>query len=167
MKIKAVLDSYNPKGSTRFVNFITSKPCQATAARPPRSHISHVVLDSDWEGELANVLESHPKVLAFAKNQGLGFEVPYLCGGVARRYVPDFLVRLEAESGVPINLVLEVKGYRGEDAVAKKETMETLWVPGVNQLGGFGRWHFAEFRNWASMEDDFAKLVNRVLGEAG
>lgn len=166
VKIKAVLDSYNPKGSTRFVNFITSKPCQATAARPPRSHISHVVLDSDWEGELANVLESHPKVLAFAKNQGLGFEVPYLCGGVARRYVPDFLVRLEAESGEPINLVLEVKGYRGEDAVAKKETMETLWVPGVNQLGGFGRWHFAEFCNWASMEEDFAKLVEQVLAQA-
>ena len=48
----------------------------------------------------------------------------------------------------------------------KKETMETLWVPGVNQLGGFGRWHFAEFCNWASMEEDFASLVDQVTSAA-
>lgn len=162
-RIKAVLDSYNPKGSTRFVNFITSKPCQATGARPPRSQISHVVLDSDWEGQLATVLEAHPRVLAYAKNQGLGFEVPYVLGGSLRRYVPDFLVRLDTGEEEPLNLVLEVKGYRGEDALAKKETMETLWVPGVNRLGGFGRWRFAEFCNWAMMEQDFARLVDSLM----
>ncbi len=165
-RVKAVLDPYNPKGSTRFVNFITSKQCQATGARPPKSQISHVVLDSSWEGELANVLESHPRVLAYAKNQGMGFEVPYLDGGVSRKYIPDFLVRLDmGEEEEPLNLVLEVKGYRGEDAVAKKETMETLWVPGVNQLGGFGRWHFAEFCDWAVMDEDFAKLVDGLRSQ--
>ncbi len=162
VSVKAVLDSYNPKGSTRHVNFITSKKCQATAARPPKSHISHVVLDSSWEGELANVLESHPAVIAYAKNQAMGFEVPYLIGGISRKYIPDFLVRLDVGQDDPINLVLEVKGYRGEDAVAKKETMETLWVPGVNQLGGFGRWHFAEFCDWAVMDEDFGKLVENL-----
>ncbi len=166
VKIKAVLDSYNPKGSTRFVNFITSKPCQTTGARPPKSQISHVVLDSGWEGELANVLEDHSRVLAYAKNQGMGFDVPYVLGGAVKKYVPDFLVRLDTGGEEPLNLVLEVKGYRGEDAVAKRETMETLWVPGVNQLGGFGRWHFAEFCDWAVMEDDFARLVAQLLGKA-
>lgn len=167
VKIKAVLDSYNPKGSTRFVNFITSKTCQATGARPPKSQISHVVLDSEWEGQLATVLEDHPRVLAYAKNQGMGFEVLYVLGGTIRKYVPDFLVRLDVGGAEPLTLVLEVKGYRGEDAVAKKETMETLWVPGVNQLGGFGRWHFAEFCDWAVMDEDFGNLVERMLGEAG
>lgn len=165
VKIKAVLDSYNPKGSTRLVNFITSKPCQATGARPPKSQISHVVLDSGWEGELANVLEGHPRVLAYAKNQGMGFEVPYVLGGAVKKYLPDFLVRLDTGGEESLSLVLEVKGYRGEDAVAKKETMETLWVPGVNQIGGYGGWHFAEFCDWAVMEDDFAKLVDRLLGK--
>lgn len=164
-KVKAVLDSYNPKGSTRFVNFITSKACQATGARPPKSQISHVVLDSEWEGQLANVLEDHPRVIAYAKNQGMGFEVPYVLGGAVRKYIPDFLVRLDIDNEEPLNLVLEVKGYRGEDAIAKKETMETLWVPGVNQLGGFGRWHFAEFCDWAVMEADFAALVERLRSQ--
>ena len=48
--IVAVLDPYNPKGSTRFVNFITSKPCWKTGAQPPKCHISHVVLDSELGG---------------------------------------------------------------------------------------------------------------------
>jgi len=163
--IKAILDPYNPKGSTRFVNFITSKPCQPTGAKPPRSQLSHVVLDSDWEGQMANVFESHPRVLAYAKNQGMGFEVPYQEAGVSRRYAPDFIVRLDLGRDEPLNLVLEVKGYRGENAKAKAETMKVFWVPGVNALGGFGRWSFAEFRDWALMDEEFGRLVERLVEE--
>lgn len=163
--VKAVLDSYNPSGSTRFVNFITSKACQETGSRPPKSHISHVVLDSSWEGELANVLEKHPRVIAYTKNQGMGFDIPYVLGGVAKKYIPDFIVRLDTGEDEHLNLVLEVKGYRGEDAKSKKETMETLWVPGVNSLGGYGRWHFAEFCDWALMEEDFGILVDELMAK--
>lgn len=164
-RIVAVLDPYNPKGSTRHVNFITSKPCWATGARPPKCHISHVVLDSSWEEQLALTLENHPRVVAYAKNQALGFEIPYLDGGVTRRYVPDFIVRLDDGGDEPLNLVLEVKGLRDESDKAKAQTTRDLWVPGVNALGGFGRWDFAEFREWAKMEDDFAALVDRLRSQ--
>ena len=160
--VKAVLDPYNPKGSTSHVNFITSKSCWTTGARPPKSQISHVVLDSSWEEQLALTLENHPRVLAYAKNQAMGFEVPYLDGAVMRRYIPDFLVRLDLGGDEPLNLVLEVKGFRGEDAKIKAATMRDLWVPGVNALGGFGRWEFAEFCDWAVMDEDFAALVERL-----
>ncbi|MGH7085844.1 MAG: restriction endonuclease, partial [Acetobacteraceae bacterium] len=168
-RILAVLDPYNPRGSTRHVNFITSKPCWKTGAQPPKCHISHVVLDSNWEEQLALTLEIHPRVLAYARNQALGFEIPYLDSGITRRYVPDFLVRLDTnheEGGgdEPLNLVVEVKGIRDESDKAKAETMRELWVPGVNALGGFGRWAFAEFRDWAVMEDDFAGLVENLMG---
>ena len=162
-RIVAVLDPYNPKGSTRFVNFITSKTCWKTGAQPPRSHISHVVLDSTWEEQLALVCETHPRVLAYAKNQALGFEIPYLDAGVTRRYVPDFLVRLDDGGEQPLNLVLEVKGQRDESDKAKAQTTRELWVPGVNALGAFGRWDFAEFRDWAVMKEDFAKLVETLI----
>ena len=111
------------------------------------------------------VLENHPRVLAYAKNQALGFEVPYLDGAVTRRYIPDFLVRLDVGEDEPLNLVLEVKGFRGEDAKLKAGTMRDLWVPGVNALGGFGKWEFAEFCDWALMEKDFAKLVASILAK--
>lgn len=162
-RILAVLDPYNPKGSTRHVNFITSKTCWTTGARPAKSHISHVVLDSTWEEQLALTLEGHPRVIAYAKNQALGFEIPYLDGGVLRRYVPDFLVRLDDGGAEPLNLVLEVKGLRDETDKAKAQTTRDLWVTGVNALGGFGRWDFEEFRDWTVMEEDFAALVIRMV----
>jgi type III restriction enzyme len=162
-KIVAVLDPYNPRGSTRHVNFITSKPCWRTGAQPPKCQISHVVLDSSWEERLAMTLENHPRVLAYAKNQALGFEIPYRDSGVTRRYLPDFLVRLDDGGDEPLNLVLEVKGIKDESDKAKAETTRELWVEGVNALGGFGRWDFAEFRDWTVMEADFAALVEKLL----
>ena len=42
-----------------------------------------------------------------------------------------------------LNLVVEIKGYRGENAKDKANTMDAYWVPGVNNLGAFGRWAFA------------------------
>ncbi len=165
-RIMAVLDPYNPSGSTRHVNFITSKAVWKTGAQPPKCHISHVVLDSSWEEALALALENHPRVLAYAKNQALGFDIPYLDAGTTRRYVPDFLVRIDDRSGEPLNLVLEVKGIRDETDKAKAQTARELWVPGVNALGGYGRWHYAEFRDWTVMAEDFAALVDQLLVKA-
>ncbi len=59
--------------------------------------------------------------------------------------LPRFVVRVDDGGDEPLNLVLETKGYRGGDAQLKAETMKTLWVPGVNNLGTPGRWDFAEF----------------------
>jgi type III restriction enzyme len=55
-----------------------------------------------------------------------------------------------------------MKGLRDEGDKAKAETTRAFWVAGVNALGGFGRWDFAEFRDWAQMEQDFAALVARL-----
>lgn len=163
--IVAVLDPYNPSGSTRHVNFITTKECWKTGARPPRSQISHVVKDSSWEIALAQALEGHPRVLAYAKNQALGFEIPYLDGGAMRRYLPDFLVRLDAGSE-PVHLVLEMKGQRDESDKAKAQTARDMWVPGVNALGGYGRWAFAEFTDPYTTEDEFKALVTTLIDGA-
>ena len=73
--IKALLDPYNPTGSTSHVSFNTSKTDRwETDAR--RCHINWVILDSDWEAEFCRVAESHPQVRAYVKNHNLGLEVP-------------------------------------------------------------------------------------------
>ncbi|MBA3486490.1 MAG: hypothetical protein H0T88_04750 [Lysobacter sp.] len=59
----------------------------------------------------------------------------------------------------PLNLIVEIKGYRREDAKVKKATMEVYWVPGVNHIGSHGRWAFAEFGDVYEMQDDFARRV--------
>ena len=123
------------------------------------------MLDSDWEAEFARVLEAHPRVVAYVKNQGMQFEVPYRIGRVARRYMPDFIVRIDDGGAEPFNLVVEIKGYRGLDAQLKAETMRKLWVPGVNNLGTYGRWAFAEFREVFAIQDEFARARRAADGE--
>ena len=162
--VKAILDAYNPTGSTRFVNFTTSKALRwNTSGPPPKSHVNWIVCDSDWEAEFCRVAEAHPKVLAYVKNQGLGLDVPYLMGSRPRRYIPDFIVRLDDGQPEPLNLIVEIKGYRGEDAKEKANTMRAYWVPGVNNLGKFGRWAFAEFTAVYEIEKGFGSLVDGLM----
>jgi type III restriction enzyme len=156
--IKAVLDPYNPTGSTIHVNFNTSKKDRwKTDAR--RCHINWVILDSDWEAEFCRVAESHPKVIAYVKNHSLGLEVPYRYGSEKRIYRPDFIVLVDDGQEDPLHLIVEIKGYRGEDAKEKKTTMETYWVPGVNNLDKFGRWAFSEFTELYQIESEFKAKV--------
>ncbi len=156
--IKIIADSYNPIGSTNHVAFNTSKTDRwETDAR--KCHVNWVILDSDWEAEFCRVAEGHPRVKAYVKNHGLNFEVPYRCGSEMRRYLPDFIVQVDGGRPDLLNLVVEIKGFRGEDAKDKKNYMETHWVPGVNNHGGYGRWAFAEFCQMYGIESDFKKMI--------
>jgi type III restriction enzyme len=158
--IKALLDPYNPTGSTRHVRFNTSKILRWETSSK-YCHINWVVLDSDWEAEFCRVAESHPKVRAYVKNHNLGLEVPYRFGSETRKYLPVFIVLVDDGHGPddPLHLVIEIKGYRREDAKEKKSTMDTFWVPGVNHLGTYGRWAFAEFTEIYQIEADFEAKV--------
>jgi len=166
--IKAILDPYNPTGTTVHVNFTTSKTDRyETDSR--RCQLNWVILDSDWEAEFCRVAEAHPRVLAYVKNHNLGFDVPYRYASETRTYRPDFIVKVDDGQGTgdPLHLVVEIKGYRGEDAKEKKTAMDTYWVPGVNHLKTYGRWAFAEFTDVFQMQADFEKKVadqfNRML----
>jgi type III restriction enzyme len=164
--VLAILDAYNPTGSTEFVNFNTSKPLRWQTAHD-RSHVNWVVCDSDWEAQFCQVVESNRRVRSYVKNQGLGLEVPYLMGSTPHRYIPDFIVQIDDGHDDPLNLVVEIKGYRGEDAKEKANTMRAYWVPGVNNLKRYGRWEFAEFRSIHGMKDDFDRLVEDLAAKAG
>jgi type III restriction enzyme len=84
-------------------------------------------------------------------------------GSTPKKYVPDFIVKVDDGHDDLLNLILEVKGYRKGDAQLKAETMRTLWVPGVNNLGTYGRWAFEEFTAVFEIQDAFAKLVDGVI----
>lgn len=159
--IKAVLDPYLPAGSTADVLFATTKPVYWTDAR--KCHLNAAVSDSGWEDQFCRVAEGHPRVLAYVKNQSLGFEVPYLREGEAHRYRPDFIVSLDDGEPDLLHLVVEIKGFRGDDAQLKAETMRTLWVPGDNASARFGRWQFIELGDSPLMKKEFFRHVNRLL----
>jgi type III restriction enzyme len=161
--IQAVLDPYNPTGSTRHVAFNTTKT-ERYATEAHLCHVNWVVLDSDWEAEFCRVAEKHPRVRSYVKNHNLGLEVPYRFQAEMRKYRPDFIVCIDDGHGDDVlNLVVEIKGYRGEDAKEKKSTMDNYWVPGVNRLGSHGRWAFAEFTDVYAMQHDFAVKLQEAF----
>lgn len=127
-----VLNDYDPIGDTT-VNFQTAKQAEPVA----KSHISHVVWDSQLERDIARQLDRDERVVSFAKNERLFYEIPYRWQGTTGRYRPDFVVKLE--SGV--TLVIEGKGRKTEKDDAKL-TAARRWIEAVNAWGRLGPWGF-------------------------
>ncbi len=141
--LKPVLRTFDTIGSTRFVDFDTTKPVYET--HPDRCHVNYVVADTEsWEQKLAASLEEMDEIFSYVKNQGLGFRIPYVIDGEEHSYEPDFIVQLRDGFPEPRHLIVEVTGERRRDKAAKVATARNLWVPAVNNHGGFGRWAFTE-----------------------
>ncbi len=163
-----ILRSYDPIGSTRYVDFDTTRPVYPTD--PRKCHLSHVVADTgSWEQKMAQALEEMDEVVCYVKNHNLGFTIPYTLNGEEHGYIPDYIARIRLPSpdeAVPVgtiapeakrrgggaggegndllNLILEVSGEARRDKATKVATTRTLWVPAVNNHGGLGRWAFLE-----------------------
>jgi type III restriction enzyme len=145
LALKPILRPYDTIGSTRYVDFDTTRSVYAT--RPDKCHISHVVCDTDsWEQKLAQAIEDMPEVIRYVKNHNLNFTIPYTLNGEEHQYIPDFIVCIDDGHGPDdlLNLIIEVTGEKKKDKAAKVATARTLWVPAVNNHGGYGRWAFLE-----------------------
>lgn len=131
-----VFEQNRGPGSTAEVDFWTSKDVRPVV----KSHVNAVVADTlKWEQQAAYLLDTDEHVVAFVKNEQLGFAIPYLHNGQPHDYIPDFLVRLTTKS--LRTLILETKGY---DPLKKiKEQAAQRWVGAVNANGRFGEWRYA------------------------
>ncbi len=161
-RIKPILRPHSGEqvGTTCYVSFDTTKPTYATD--PDKSHISHVVADTgSWEQKMAQVLEELDEVECYVKNQGLNFTIPYMLNGDQRQYFPDFIVR--CRSG--LSLIVEVSGEGRKDKAAKVAAAQTLWVPAINNHGGFGQWAFVEVTDpWDATGTVRAAALQSVAG---
>jgi type III restriction enzyme len=144
LTIKPILRPYDTLGTTRFVDFDTTRPVYTTLA--DKCHVSHTVMDSNWEAKMEETLEAMDDVIRYVKNHNLGFTIPYTINGEERQYIPDFITCINdgRGNGDLLNLIIEVTGERKKDKSAKVLTARTLWVPAINNHGGFGRWVFLE-----------------------
>jgi type III restriction enzyme len=118
--------------TSRQVNFHTGKPLHDVK----KCHLNAAVFDSDWERDSANLLGSHLIIESWVKNDRLGLVVPYRKEGVARKYLPDFLITLVNGE----KLLVEIKGQIG-DAYLKKSAAER-WCRAVTNDGRFGKWSY-------------------------
>ena len=146
--LKPILRPYDTLGSTRHVDFDTTRAVFTT--RADKCHISHVVADTEsWEQKIAQTLEDMDEVFACVKNQGFNFTIPYTLNGEEHNYHADFIARLDDGQGPGdlLNLILECTGQKKKDKEAKVATAKTLWVPAVNNHREFCRWAFLEIED--------------------
>ena len=171
--LRPMLRSQDPAGTTADVDFFTTKEVYPTSEE--RCHVNFVALDgphgNTWEEGVAELLESLPQVAAYVKNDHLGFTVPYVFQGRSRQYLPDFLVRLkplEDDEETRI-LIVEVSGSHKPPGPTKEkaDTARNLWVPAVNNHGGFGRWSYCELKDPAEFRQDLEVAIAALRAGIG
>ncbi len=65
-----------------------------------------------------------------------------------------------------LTLIVEVSGENRKDKAAKAATARTLWVPAVNNHGGFGRWAYLEITDpWDAQNTIRAALKEWMANE--
>jgi type III restriction enzyme len=167
VRLKPILRSFEVTGSTDYVDFDTTKSVYVTDEA--KSHVSHVVADTEsWEQKMASVLEEMDEIFSYVKNQNLGFTIPYVLEGDARQYIPDFVAKVKLPgSDNYVNLIVEVSGEKRKDKAAKVETARALWVPAVNNHGGFGRWAFIEISDPWDAKNLIRAFLSDIYKEEG
>ena len=173
-RMRPILRAFDPVGDTGSVSFSTRKVALPTDAA--RCEISHVVLDgpggNTWEQLAMAFCEADPRIAAYAKNDHIGFTIPYVFEGRSHEYLPDFLIRLRRRGGDPVDrhLIVEISGGRktahspGSTAM-KAAVARDSWCPAVNNHGGFGRWGYIEITDIPRIAADLGEAIENLYAD--
>ena len=150
-EISAVLNYYNPEGSTIHVY----RPTNKTVYPTQKSHVNYVIAeDNSWQQIAAQTLDSMECVECWVKNTYLGFRIPYTVGDENKEYQPTFIVRVKG-----INLIVECEDFDSDKSgnkEAKRHYLKDYWIPAANNLKTYGTWDLLEIRDIDQLE----KLIN-------
>ena len=153
-EISAVLNYYNPEGSTIYVYRPTNKMVYPTQ----KSHVNYVIAeDNSWQQIAAKTLDAMECVECWVKNTYLGFRIPYTVGDEAKEYQPTFIVRVKG-----INLIVECENFDSDKSGnkdAKRHYLKDYWIPAANNLKNYGTWDLLEVRDIDQLE----KLINEKI----
>ena len=150
-EITAVLNYYNPEGSTIHVY----RPTNKTVYPTQKSHVNYVIAeDNSWQQIAAKTLDAMECVECWVKNTYLGFRIPYTVGDENKEYQPTFIVRVKG-----INLIVECEDFDSDKSgnkEAKRHYLKDYWIPAANNLKTYGTWDLLEVRDIDQLE----KLIN-------
>ena len=157
-EITAVLNYYNPEGSTRYVYRPTNKDVYPTQ----KSHINFVIAeDNSWQQIAAMKLDAMDCVVSWVKNTYLDFRIPYTVGDENKEYKPTFIVKVKKGDSI-INLIVECQDFDADNTgnkEAKRHYLKDYWIPAANNLKTYGQWDLLEVRDIDQLE----KLINEKI----
>ena len=132
-----------------------------------KSHLNRAPCHSKTlEYPVAQLLDMHPLIEAWARNFRLGWTIPWRDQDrdIWASYEPDFVARaLTADGEPPLHLIIECKGKPFDDASAnaKRIAVESQWIPAVESTGEYGRWRYVYLTEDSNIE---AELSSAVVG---
>ena len=155
-EVTAVLNYYNPEGSTSHVYRPTNKTVWSTQ----KSHVNYVIAeDNSWQQIATMTLDAMDDVEAWVRNQYLGLRIPYTVGDENKDYQPTFIVRVKG-----VNLIVECLDFDGDNSgnkEAKRHYLKNYWIPAANNLKTFGQWDLLEVRDVDQLEE----AINQWMAE--
>ena len=158
-EITAVLNYYNPEETTAHVYRATNKDVYPTE----KSHVNYVIAeDNSWQQIAAKTLDSMECIIAWVKNDYLGFRIPYTVGDENKVYLPTFIVKVKKTDGSIVNLIIECEKFDGDKTGNKDEKrhyLEKRWIPAANNLKTYGQWDLLEVDNI----DLLKELINKKI----
>ena len=161
-RITAILNYYNPEGSTAYVSGETTKAVWATT----KSHVNYVVADTkSWEQIAAKAFEEIDEVECYVKNHFLGFRIPYMVGVEEHPYLPDFIARVVTPQGERVNLIVEISGFSNDEKGhkdAKRHYTKDYWLPAANNIGKYGRWAFVEVTDINNIKQQLIQTIKAL-----
>lgn len=160
--ISAILNFYNPEGSTRYVHGATTKPVYPTT----KSHVNYVVADTDsWEQIAAKTFEELDQVKSYVKNHFLEFRIPYIYEDEEKDFIPDFIAQAVTPSGKVVNLIVEISGWSDDvtgHKAEKRRYVTDYWIPAANALGSHGEWEFIEISDIDNIKPLLIAKINSL-----
>lgn len=155
--IVPIYDSGMPIRSTGDMSYWFTK---RDFLKSEKTHTNVTVLDSKWEVAVGKELDRRNDVVAWMKNDHMGFEIQYSYKGAFHSYRPDFLVKMRNGT----MLVLEVKGQHNERSKTKHRYLDE-WIKAVNGEGKNGKWVCAVSFRPSDVNDILDKVMLRNIND--
>lgn len=130
-----------------------------------KSEVNVAVCDSDWEVAVAEMLDLHPHIRRWIRNERLGWTIPYRYDGMPRHYEPDFVAVAPMEDGRDLHVVIEVKGLQRPTDEDKRRWTTSYWLKGVNAHPAYSsnaRWAYL-YIDEEPTEEHLAAVIGGVI----
>ena len=140
-RIMPILRPYDSTGSTRYVDFTTTKSVYETSEEPPQLRRHGLQVGGQARLRCStrcprSAPTSRTRASTSASRTRSRATPPTTC--------PTSSSATTTASPDPLNLIIEVTGQFRREKAAKAATATDLWVPAVNNHGRLGRWSFLE-----------------------
>ncbi len=137
-----------------------------------KSELNRAPCHSQFEYAVAQALDAHWMIEAWARNFRLGWTIPWRDPQreAQAHYQPDFVARVRSgETEADLHLIIESKGeiYDDESAAAKRDAVERQWIPAVEASGEYGRWRYVYLTNQSGIEAAISAAIAEARHDTG